>query len=278
MDGEVTYFRFMSEVRAFLSKLLKDPVKAQPSKFLKDRNITRKKLIDDLLRRDVIERHEKILDPTNSDEKVAKYVVKFKVHKKDFEKRIHRLYIKYFEKNINESVFENEEEMKKQILNSPDGKAYKERGGINEEGEGCGAVAGGEGGALGGATSTTSVGDMGYDVPFGELERRPIGGRPKEKEKGEKHNGSILGKTIQAESKKAKRIYVTEEQFKRILEEEGIAAGGATTTTSVASNTSDGQLGPVRPGCMTFKKSNGKPDDSAFERKPGFSCRRVGEK
>ena len=57
---EITYYRFTSEVRAFLSKLLKDPIKAQPSKYLKDRDITRKKLIDDLLKRDVLERHEKI--------------------------------------------------------------------------------------------------------------------------------------------------------------------------------------------------------------------------
>lgn len=277
---ETTYFRFMSEVRAFLSKLLKDPIKAQPSKYLKDRDITRKKLIDELLRRDVLERHEKILDPTNSDEKEAKYVVKFKVHKKDFEKRIRRIYIKYFEKNVNESVFENEEEMKKQILNGPDGETYKKRGGINEEGEGGGA-AGGEG-SLGGATSTFSVGgdttrgDMGYDVPFGMIHRAGyLADRDKKKKKT---TNNILGKTIQAEEKKPRRIFVTEEQMKRILEEEGLGAGGATTTTSVASSTTDGQLGPVRPGCMTFKKSNGKPDNSAFEREPGFSCKRVGDK
>lgn len=318
---DITYYRFLSEVRSFLSKLLKDPIKAQPSVYLKNRDVTRKKLIDDLLKRDVLERHEKILDPTNSDEKEAKYVVKYKVHKKDFEKRIHRLYIKYFEKNINEeaelrscanligvvgggkkgetadrwaeyvnnnsngykpSLFKNEEEMKQKILNGPDGETYKKRGGIKEDGAGGGAAAGGEGG-IGGATSTFSVGgdttrgDMGYDSPLGMVERRPIGGRPKEKEKGKKDD-HVLGKTIYAESKKPKKIHITEEQFNRILEEEGLGAGGATTTTSVASSTTDGQLGPVRPGCMTFKKSNGKPDDSAFERKPGFSCRTVGDK
>lgn len=277
---DITYYRFLSEVRSFLSKLLKDPIKAQPSVYLKNRDVTRKKLIDDLLKRDVLERHEKILDPTNSDEKEAKYVVKYKVHKKDFEKRIHRLYIKYFEKNVNESVFANEEEMKQQILNGADGKTYKERGGINEEGEGGGA-AGGEGGS-GGATSTFSVGsdtargDMGYDVPFGMINRAGyLADRDKKKKKS---TNKILGKTIQAESKKPKKVYITEEQFNRILKEEGLCAGGATTTTSVASSTTDGQLGPVRPGCMTFKKANGEPDDSAFERKPGFSCRTIGDK
>ena len=46
-----------------------------------------------------------------------------------------------------------------------------------------------------------------------------------------------------------------------------------TDISSVAPD--DGQLGPVRPGCMTFKKKNGKPDNSAFEREPGFSVRRL---
>ena len=283
-EQETTYFRFMSEIRAFLSKLLKDPVKAQPSKYLKDRDITRKKLIDELLKRDVIERHEKILDPTNSDEKEAKYVVKFKVHKKDFEKRIHRIYIKYFEKNINESVFENEEEMKEQILNGPDGEVYKTRGGINEDGGDGGATAGASGGdGSGGATSTTSVAsetsrkDVGFDVAlFGTINRPGyLADRNKKKKKT---TNKILGKTIQAEMKKPKKIYITEEQFNRILKEEGLGAGGATTTTSVASNTTDGQLGPVRPGCMTFTKSDGSPDNSAFEREPGFSVKHVGDK
>jgi len=280
-EQETTYFRFMSEVRAFLSKLLKDPVKAQPSKYLKDRNITRKKLIDELLKRDVIERHEKILDPTNSDEKEAKYVVKFKVHKKDFEKRIHRIYIKYFEKNINESVFANEEEMKEQILNGSDGEVYKTRGGINEDGGDVGASAGasgGDGGSdgfLGGSTAgSESTGE--YDVVFGTINR--LGYLADRDKKKKKTTNKILGKTIQAEMKKPKKIYITEEQFNRILKEEGLGAGGATTTTSVASNTTDGQLGPVRPGCMTFTKSDGSPDDSAFERKPGFSVKHVGDK
>ena len=275
MAEEITYFRFMSEVRAFLAKLLKNPIDAQPSKYLKNRGVTRKWLIDNLIKREVLERHEKILDPTNSEEKKAKYVVKFKVRKEDFEKRIYKIYIKKFESNINESVFANEEDMKKKILDGPDGDVYRKRGGIklDEEGEG--------GGAIGGATSCDSVGgdtsrgDVGFDVPFGMVERRPIGGRPKEKEKGNNNKPeNILGKNLVAEKKMARKIYVTEEQFRTILEEE---LGGATTTTQVASSTSDGQLGPVRPGCMTFTKSNGKPDNSAFERKPGFSVRRVGE-
>ena len=101
MSSEVTYFRFLSEVRAFLAKLLKNPIDAQPSKYLKDNGVSRKWLIDNLIKREVLERHEKILDSTNSDEKKAKYVVKFKVRKKDFERRIYKIYIKKFENNVN---------------------------------------------------------------------------------------------------------------------------------------------------------------------------------
>ena len=274
---ETTYYRFQSEVRAFLSKLLKNPVDAQPSKYLKDRDFTRTKLINELLKRDVLERHEKILDRTNSDEKDAKYVVKFKVHKKDFEKRIHRIYIKYFEKNVNESVFANEEDMKKKILNGPDGETYRKRGGINEEGEG--AAAGGDG--SGGATSTSSVasettrGDLGYDVPVFQVQRRVMYAvHPANKKK--KSTNPILGKTITAESKKSRRIFVTEEQWNRILEEEGLGAGGATTTTSVASETTRGDLGYDVP----FLGSKGDSDfmEPAMERDPGFSVERIGEK
>jgi hypothetical protein len=279
---DTTYYRFQSEVRAFLSKLLKNPVDAQPSKYLKDRDFTRKKLINDLLSRDVIERHEKILDPTNSDEKEAKYVVKFKVHKKDFEKRIHRIYIKYFEKNVNESVFENEEEMKKKILNGPDGDTYRKRGGIREEAAGDGAGVGeapaGEApaGSYGADTDEKADGGRGqFNTPVFPMQRRTIYAGTQ----GDiKTKNPILGKTITAESKKCRRIFVTEEQLKRILEEEGL--GGATTTTSVP-DTSDGMLGTIKPG-KQFQGPNGKSNDDfmepAMEREPGFSVERIGEK
>lgn len=279
---ETTYYRFMSEVRAFLSKLLKNPVDAQPSKYLKDRDFTRKKLIDELLKRDVIERHEKILDRTNSDEKDAKYVVKFKVHKKDFEKRIHRIYIKFFEKNVNESVFANEEDMKEKILNGPDGDTYRKRGGIREEAAGEGAGVGeapaGEAPAGNNGADTDEKADGGrgqFNTPVFPMQRRSIyaGAQGDVITKN-----PMLGKTVTAESKKSRRIFVTEEQWNRILEEEGL--GGATTTSTVA-DTSDGMLGTIKPG-KQFQGPNGKSNDDfmkpAMEREPGFSVERIGEK
>ena len=276
--NDITYYRFMSEVRAFLAKLLNSPISAKPSKYLRDRDVTKQKLIKDLMARDVLERHEKILDSTNSDEKKAKYVVKYKVKKKDFENKIHKIYIKYFEKNVNESVFADEEDMKEQILNGPDGDVYRKRGGINEEGEGGGMAAGGAAGS-GGATSTFSVGaetsrgDIGFDVPFGEVQRRVIGGRPKEKKKGKDIKPeNILGKTIKAEGK-MRKIYITESQYQKILSEE---LGGATTIGQVASGTDNGDLGYPKPGAgLVLTTPDGKPDKSGIERKPGFSVERI---
>lgn len=180
---ETTYYRFLSEVRAFLAKLIKEPIKAEPSKYLKDRDFTKSKLIKDLMSRDVLERHEKILDSTNSDEKTAKYVVKYKVKKKDFEKRIHKIYIKYFEKN------------------EPD----KEN--INEDGE-------------------SGVGDIGYDVVFGGVQRRKI----------------------YAEKKKPKRVYITEKQY-QMLTEMGIGDAG--------------DIGDYAANGLELKTSDGKEDPCA---------------
>lgn len=253
-EMETTFYRFLSEVRSFLCKLIKDPIKAEPGKYLKDRNFNKTKLVNSLIRRDVLERHEKILDSTNSDEKEAKYVVKYKVRKKDFERRIYKIYIQYFEKNepekknVDESVFQDEDKMKKDILNSTDGKVYRERGGIKE----CEGAAGD---GMGGATATSTVGDMTYDVPFGEVQRRSIYGSPKEKEKGKKIDPTkILGKTVTAEGKKPKRIYITEEQYNIIMED---GAVGATSTTGV------GSMGNFTANGLVLKTSDGKEDPCA---------------
>lgn len=247
---DTTYYRFLSEVRAFLSKLIKDPIKAEPSKYLKDREVTRSKLIKDLMSRDVLERHEKILDSTNSEEKTAKYVVKYKVKKKDFENKIRKIYIKYFEKNepdkVNESVFANEEEMKEKILNSKDGKVYKERGGLKECDCG-GCMAGGA--DLGGTSeaevgSETSRGDVGYDTVMGMV-NRPGYNANRKKKKNEPKPENILGKTI-AEGKKPRRIFITEEQFDELME--------TTCTASV------GSMGNYTAQGLVLTTKDGKPD------------------
>ena len=129
MEMETTFYRFYSEIRGFLSKLISEPIKAEPSKYLKDRNFGKTKLINILINRGIVERHETIKDQTNSDAKKPTYVVRYKVQKKDFETKVHRIYSKYLEKNLTEK---------------------KENG--MDEAASCGGVGGANG--------------MGYDVPL----------------------------------------------------------------------------------------------------------------
>lgn len=192
---EITLYRFLSEVRAFLAKLVKEPIDADISKYLKDCGVTRSGLLKDLIKRGVVERSEKILDSTNSEEKAAKYVVKYKIKRNDFENKVHKLYIKYFEKNL------------------PDKPSKKE---VNEcDGGECGGDIN-----LGG-TSTFSVGvnttrgDIGYSQPLGLVRRKGISKKNSKKKIEPK---DIVGKTITAETSKPKKIYITEKQYKTLLE------------------------------------------------------------
>lgn len=219
---ETTFYRFLSEMRAFLSALMKDPIGAKPSQYLKNRDFSRSKIIKELMKRGVLERNEKILTPDKTGEKEVKYSAKYLVKKKDFEKKIKRLYIKYFEKNEPEK------------LNECDG----------------GAMGGGE--ALGGTSSfsvgaDTTRGDVAYDVVLGRLARPGYNEHRKKK----KSDNDILGKTIHAESKKPKRIYITEEQLNFIIED------GSPSTMSV------GALGDYTAQGLVLKTADGKEDPCA---------------
>lgn len=87
---ETTFYAFQSNLRYFLSQLLKDPINCKVGNFFKERNFNKKKLINILLKRDVIKRHEKIDDEEN-------YNVKYNIIRKNFERKLKRIYNKYFE-------------------------------------------------------------------------------------------------------------------------------------------------------------------------------------
>lgn len=288
---EVTYYRFLSEIKAFLGKLLANPIKAEPSKYLKDLGFTRGRIINLLMKRDILERNEKILTPDKTGAKKVKYSVTFKVKKKNFERIMRRIYTRYFEKNLpqqeelneNKSFFTNEKQMKEDILkNEQDREAYIKRGGIKDIDE-CEVVAG----DIAGATSCTSSGQ--YVKPFsGYLLTRQQLAQTRKKDNDYVEPTKILGKNI-SENKKntimARKIYLTEEQFNYILKEEAIAAG-ATSTSSVGAETTRGDMGYDVPAfgksknSLKNKKENGTDSDffkSAMERKPGFSCKTIGD-
>lgn len=99
---DTTFYAFQSNIRYFLNSLSKNPIKAQPSDFLKERGFNKNKLINILLKRDVIRRHEHIDD---NDEKVN-YKVKYKIVRDKFERKLKRIYNKYFEENKEEAPIE----------------------------------------------------------------------------------------------------------------------------------------------------------------------------
>lgn len=93
---DTTFYAFMSNVRTFLASLLKDPIHTKVSDYLKERGMTKNKLINILLKRDVIRRHEKIDDKDKENGNIN-YVVKYNVVRKQFERKLKRIYNKYFE-------------------------------------------------------------------------------------------------------------------------------------------------------------------------------------
>lgn len=93
---ETTFYAFMSNIRFFLASLLKDPIKAEVSDYLKKRGMKKTKLINILIKRGVLKRHESI-DDKDKDVGVVKYCVTYKVVRKQFERKLKRIYNKYFE-------------------------------------------------------------------------------------------------------------------------------------------------------------------------------------
>lgn len=329
---EVTYYRFLSEIKAFLGKLLGDPIKAEPSKYLRDLGFTRSRIINLLIKKDVLERNEKILTPDKTGAKKVKYSVSFKVKKKNFDRIMRRIYTRYFEKNLPEkdpvnewmdmsscgillgatsgkggqvgsevcdrwgkyvndakdepiSFFANDDKIKQDMLKDErDREAYLTRGGMKgiEELEECDC-----GGDIAGATTCgTSSGQ--YVQPFQGylMTRQQLASRKKDKDYVDPTK--ILGKEISEEKNKktmAKNIYLTESQLKYILKEEAVAAG-ATSTSSVGAETTRGDMGYDTPAfgksknTRKNKKEKGTGTDffkPAMDRKPGFSCKRVGD-
>lgn len=129
LNDDITFFGFLSHIKSFLKKLLINPLNADIDEYLKKQNLNRKEILTLLLDKGIIEKETKI-DNINDKEK---FTIKYSVPKKNFEKKIRRLYSFLFEKN----------EIKESIL--------------NEEGEGgCGCVDG----SIAGATNANSSGQF----------------------------------------------------------------------------------------------------------------------
>ena len=146
-EMEMTEQKFHSNIRNFISQLLQDPVNAQPSMLLKMHGLYRSVLLKYLLDNGTLVRDERISDvDENGEPKKATMMVKFKCRKKNFDRKIQKLYMRLFEKNLPQRTvpLRNEE--------------------LNEDGEGGGAIAG--------ATTAASSGQ--FIQPFGGVQRRKM--------------------------------------------------------------------------------------------------------
>lgn len=104
---------FNANIRHFLHQLKSDPVHAQPPTLLRAMGITRGKLISLMVKRGIIERHDRLNDknedgtPKTATMKVS-FTIKdkvpdefeYRVPKNDFDRKIEKLRMELFEKNL----------------------------------------------------------------------------------------------------------------------------------------------------------------------------------
>lgn len=97
-DEEVTFFKFFTEVKNFLKNLLDDPIKAKPSDFFKEHDISKKELLNKMLDKNIISKKEDIDEPNDADGKMkSMHHIQYRVPRKNFEQKIKRLYSYFFE-------------------------------------------------------------------------------------------------------------------------------------------------------------------------------------
>ena len=98
-EEKMSFFMFSNEVKKFIVKLLEDPIEAKPGRNLLIRGFTSGKLRKLLRDANIITMKERIDEPHNEEtgEIESRYYLSYKVPKKDFKKKLRRLYQKLFE-------------------------------------------------------------------------------------------------------------------------------------------------------------------------------------
>lgn len=135
-DYEMTEHRFNTNVKRFLHDLLVDPINADTSELMKAHNLDRNTLIKHLRDCGMLTSKQHINDKDeNGNPKTATMKVKYAVPKRNFDRKLKRLYIRLFDENLP----------------------------INEE----------DGGAMGGATSADSSGQFSTKLFTGTVRQKP---------------------------------------------------------------------------------------------------------
>ena len=139
INDDITFFGFISHLKAFLKQLLINPIDVNIDDYLERHGVNKNDLLNELLNRGIIEKETDIDDKSGKD----KFVVTYKVPKKNFERKVRRLY---------SYLFENDYKLNE--IN------------INEDGAtSCGSVM--QGGGL-----NPDAGQ--YTTPIGKVQRRKI--------------------------------------------------------------------------------------------------------
>jgi hypothetical protein len=140
-DRPITYHGFLTHVKKFLKELLTDPINAKVDNYLLTYGIYKPKLLQKLLKRNVIVKEEKIIEKEG--EKPV-FSIKYKVLRMDFEKKLRRMFAELCEVNLPEK-----QNVEKNI-------------------EEC------DSGGMGGATSASAVNATAPITPMGQPMRRTI--------------------------------------------------------------------------------------------------------
>lgn len=109
-NNQITYFSFLVNIKDFIKDLLLNPSKATVPSDLKKCGLYKNKLIDFLIRNNIVIKDEKIVDKDeNGNIESPKLITKFKVPYKNLNRKIRKLYIKLFEKNVVQKIEEDGE-------------------------------------------------------------------------------------------------------------------------------------------------------------------------
>ena len=95
LNDEMTFFGFLSHVKFFLKQLLTNPLYADIDEYLKRHGIERKDLLNKCIERGIVEKETRIEGNDGKD----KFSISYKIPKRNFERKIKRLYMTLFEQD-----------------------------------------------------------------------------------------------------------------------------------------------------------------------------------
>lgn len=168
---EMSQYKFEYGVKSFLADLLDDPVNAQPNNIMRQHGLDRKKLINELMGCGMLKRKQKPVEQEKNGRLVGMMNTSFSVPKKDFEKKLEKLYHKLFGKGSKEELLHEDGEggmMGGATSAAQSGQFTTPLFGVYR---GKSKYIGNDDDELDEATATTNVGDYEYDAPaFGDEE------------------------------------------------------------------------------------------------------------